>query len=156
MSAPWTIKENTSAIVQVGLTSDSDHIWKIVVNLSAENGMQADVKYPAPERWSKEPSETDLLDGCILPTEKQVDMLLANRRSSRRGRRKRAAMYTHIQKWNVLSIPWKFDGKHTGREKQRIRSAFKRWSDQTCIRFREMGTNVKYAGHHILVTKKKG
>jgi len=72
-------------------------------------------QYPAPERWSKEPSETDLLDGCILPTEKQVDMLLANRRSSRRGRRKRAAMYTHIQKWNVLSIPWKFDGKHSER-----------------------------------------
>ena len=44
MSAPWTIKENTSATVQVGMTSDSDHTWKIVVNLTAENAMQADVK----------------------------------------------------------------------------------------------------------------
>ena len=75
-------------------------------------------QYPAAERWSKEPGETDLLDGDIFVTDKKVDMLQDKRRSSRRGRRKPAAMYRRnfARKWNVSPIRWKLDRRHSERK----------------------------------------
>jgi len=53
-----------------------------------------------------------LLDGCILLTEKQIDELLEDMRNSVHDRKKRATATTNFLKWNVMPIPWKFDGRH--------------------------------------------
>ena len=54
----------------------------------------------------------DLLGGCILLTEKQIDELLEDMRNAVHGRKKRATATTNFTKWNVMPIPWKFDGRH--------------------------------------------
>ncbi|XP_025099143.1 uncharacterized protein LOC112566929 [Pomacea canaliculata] len=51
IQAPWIIKVNTPANVQIGVSSETEYVWKIIVELRAENNTQAYVKVlgvPAP------------------------------------------------------------------------------------------------------------
>ncbi|XP_025097451.1 uncharacterized protein LOC112565836 [Pomacea canaliculata] len=44
IQAPWIIKVNTPANVQIGVSSETEYVWKIIVELRAENNTQAYVK----------------------------------------------------------------------------------------------------------------
>ncbi|KAI0225942.1 Zinc metalloproteinase nas-36 [Lamellibrachia satsuma] len=114
--------------------------------------------HSTPPRESGTPQEgpADRLDDCIVLTEQQVDELLSDQRNAVHGRRRRATRYINFRRWTVMPIPWKFDGKHTESQKSKIRSAFQHWTDHTCIRFRELGTNERISSNHILVTGEGG
>ncbi|KAK2191475.1 hypothetical protein NP493_53g21035 [Ridgeia piscesae] len=124
--------------------------------LALDDNKGADYPHLAAEGVPKDDKTPYLLDGCILLTEKQIDELLEDMRNSVHDRKKRATATTNFLKWNVMPIPWKFDGRHSESQKEKIRGAFQHWSDQTCIRFREVGTHDRVTTNHILVSANSG
>ncbi|KAK2188835.1 hypothetical protein NP493_122g04028 [Ridgeia piscesae] len=98
----------------------------------------------------------DRLEDCILLTEEQIDELLELQEEQffnggNKRRRKRTIAKGAFRRWS-LPIHWKFDGNHADKERKQVRSTLRHWSEQTCVRFSELGVHEHYEGNHIIFT----
>ncbi|KAK2188834.1 hypothetical protein NP493_122g04004 [Ridgeia piscesae] len=75
----------------------------------------------------------DRLENCILLTEEQIDELL------------------ELQEEQFFNGGNKRRRKPDNERKQ-VRSTLRHWSEQTCVRFSELGVHEHYDGHHIIFT----
>jgi astacin len=99
------------------------------------------------------------LDGCIILTEPQLDVILSNLDAlfpapgapSRRKRNLVNFQSAPQQRW-TMPIKYRFEGSQSEGQRVIIRGAFQHWMDNTCVRFSEVPSFEQLTEPHILLT----
>ncbi|KAI0225936.1 Zinc metalloproteinase dpy-31 [Lamellibrachia satsuma] len=98
------------------------------------------------------------LEDCIILTEEQVDELLELQKNeffngTDHQRQKRTIRKGAFSRWS-LPIHWKFDGNHNAAEQKQVRSTLQHWTEQTCVRFNELGVHDPFDDNYIIFTRR--
>ncbi|KAK2188838.1 hypothetical protein NP493_122g05011 [Ridgeia piscesae] len=131
-------------------------VQKKMLTFRAMAAMSDGVMFDIQSANEDETSREDETETCIILTEEQIDRLLELQDEQffnvNKKRRRKRTKQNRISKLWSMPIHFKFDGSHNASEQRQIRGVLSHWSEQTCVRFKELHVHEHFERHRLEFT----